>query len=537
MPQLGCRGPATAPRVRGVAAVVLVLGSLSVLAAENPAATVGTCPPNQLDLVSLDEGLAVRAPEGFDALAFYNTATGKTLKDLTPLLKKDTWTVKSEDLTFASIPYEQVGKIFLAWTKRAEGEKSPLCLQPIKVPANPMVSTVYCGADQSTCHAGLGDQFWIEIKDLDRWMEGHRVAQGTPTPQTVGDLVPFFDEVPVRGIHPENPGTLPADSASDFHSVHRLRFTLERNTSNRAVWNRFLTGLKWDGRLLDVSVGLAGGDPLPSWVQKDRPSSSDPNYKYSKTFTLVVLPHSSTVVAVLLFSAALVAFFWLVKATEILQDVNAPLRPDGQSPYSLARVQMAVWFFLVVAAWFLLFLVTKDIDTLTGSVLILLGISAGTAVGSAIMDAGTTIDAAERIRNVPADPNNLGQRVNELRASLASTRARVTANDAEQEAKHADLNRWAGELTQAESQQTFFRLRPWLRVTYDILGDEGHISFHRFQIAVWTLVLGFVFVTRVLSGRAMPEFSANILGLMGISSGTYLGFKLPASAAAAQAKN
>ena len=76
-------------------------------------------------------------------------------------------------------------------------------------------------------------------------------------------------------------------------------------------------------------------------------------------FTLVVLPHRSTVVAAVLFSAALIAFFWLVKATEILQDVSAPLRPDGQSPYSLARVQMAVWFFLVVAAWFLLFRVTR----------------------------------------------------------------------------------------------------------------------------------------------------------------------------------
>ena len=71
-----------------------------------------------------------------------------------------------------------------------------------------------------------------------------------------------------------------------------------------------------------------------------------------------------------------------MKRTEILQAVNVPLRPDGKSPYSLARMQMAFWFFLVVAAWVLLFLVTKDIDTLTGSVLILMGISAGTAVGS-----------------------------------------------------------------------------------------------------------------------------------------------------------
>jgi hypothetical protein len=80
-------------------------------------------------------------------------------------------------------------------------------------------------------------------------------------------------------------------------------------------------------------------------------------------------------------------------------------------------------------------------------------------------------------------------------------------------------------------------MHKWLRATYDLLGDEGHISFHRFQIAVWTLVLGVVFVMKLLSELAMPEFSATVLGLMGISSGTYLGFKLPAtSVTGAQAK-
>jgi hypothetical protein len=110
--------------------------------------------------------------------------------------------------------------------------------------------------------------------------------------------------------------------------------------------------------------------------------------------------------------------------------------------------------------------------------------------------------------------------------NLASTRTRVTASDAEREAKSEDVKRVAAALSLAESQQSFLRLRPWLRATYDLLGDDGHISFHRFQVAVWTLVLGFVFVTRVLSELAMPEFSATMLGLMGISSGTYLGFKL-----------
>jgi hypothetical protein len=241
------------------------------------------------------------------------------------------------------------------------------------------------------------------------------------------------------------------------------------------------------------SIGIEGGNALPSWITKNS-FPSDPYHQYYKKFTLTVFPHSSAVVAAALFAVALVAFLWLAKATEILQDVNAPLRPDGHAPYSLARVQTAFWFFLVAAAWLLLFLVKKDIDTITGSVLILIGISAGTAVGSAIIDAGTSIDPAERIRNIPVDPTRLAQLISDLRKNLASTRTRVAASEAKQEAKHTEVARLAADLSLAEWQQAFFRMRPWRRVIYDLLGDEGHINFHRFQIAVWTLILGLVFV-------------------------------------------
>ena len=96
----------------------------------------------------------------------------------------------------------------------------------------------------------------------------HGVAQGKPGQQTIADLVPFFNNVPVRGVHPDNPATRPYEQVTTFFPIHRLRFTLERNASNRQVWDRFLRGLKWDGRMLDVSVGFEGGDPLPSWVVK-----------------------------------------------------------------------------------------------------------------------------------------------------------------------------------------------------------------------------------------------------------------------------
>jgi hypothetical protein len=51
------------------------------------------------------------------------------------------------------------------------------------------------------------------------------------------------------------------------------------------------------------------------------------------------------------------------------------------------------------------------------------------------------------------------------------------------------------------------------------------MSLARLQIGIWTLVLAVIFARSVYRDLAMPEFDATLLGLMGISNGTYLGFK------------
>jgi hypothetical protein len=61
----------------------------------------------------------------------------------------------------------------------------------------------------------------------------------------------------------------------------------------------------------------------------------------------------------------------------------------------------------------------------------------------------------------------------------------------------------------------------------DILSSGEGVGFHRFQMAVWTLVFGIIFVRSVYRELAMPNFDTSLLGLMGLSSGTYIGFKFP----------
>ena len=61
----------------------------------------------------------------------------------------------------------------------------------------------------------------------------------------------------------------------------------------------------------------------------------------------------------------------------------------------------------------------------------------------------------------------------------------------------------------------------------DLLSEsnDGRPSFHRFQMIGWNLAFGVIFVRAVYYKVAMPEFSGDQLLLMGISNGTYLGFK------------
>jgi hypothetical protein len=46
-------------------------------------------------------------------------------------------------------------------------------------------------------------------------------------------------------------------------------------------------------------------------------------------------------------------------------------------------------------------------------------------------------------------------------------------------------------------------------------------------MATWTLVLSLVFIKGVYENLAMPEFNTTLMGLLGLSAGTYLGLKIP----------
>ena len=133
-----------------------------------------------------------------------------------------------------------------------------------------------------------------------------------------------------------------------------------------------------------MSVGFPSGEEIPSELTLDTAGED-------QKFYLTVIPPFRSAFGLIVIVGALIAFVALARYTHIIRDAGAPRRPDGLRPYSLARGQMAFWFFLVITSYFFLWIVTGDMNTLNTSVLALIGISAGTALGSAFVDAAKPV--------------------------------------------------------------------------------------------------------------------------------------------------
>ncbi|MEK6324671.1 MAG: hypothetical protein AABN33_23770 [Acidobacteriota bacterium] len=306
-------------------------------------------------------------------------------------------------------------------------------------------------ADNQTASQAGDQKNNLAYDDQQSWIPGLSHAQ-------VLKLVPYLNARPLKGVYPES-----VDPES-----HTLTFHLERTDASKEAWTDLLSNTGLKPRVMTFSVGLEDTQQFPTCVN---------------TFNLVVIPVKWFLVAIVLFLILLYIFFRLAAGTAFLRDPgisqgNMPgfsvlwrhQTPDTKlGPFSLARTQMAFWFFMVITAFVLIWMITGDTNTITEGVLVLIGISAGTALGA------TAIDSSKR-------------------------------------------NTTTTEPQPGEESKGFLN---------DILRDGTGISFHRFQIVVWTIVLGFVFSRSVMSHLAMPDFGTNLLTLMGISSGTYLGMKLP----------
>ena len=395
----------------------------------------------------------------------------------------------------------------------------------------------------STTKAGLGDDITVTVLNPDAYIQWARQQKKElAATRTVTNLVLFLDGRPIAGnlASKMNPYTTQAaihvNGPTFTMAAYDLTFQLIRSSKNNAAWAELLNRPNASGREVTVSVGFEDLTPVSSNIQK---TSDSPDTAH---FELVVVPFDAWMMCgIVLIAATLGMFFKLASSTTLLRDPQAPLKPDNRRPFSLARIQMAFWFFLVFATYFIIWAITGDKDTIPGSVLGLIGISAATAISSSVVDFNRG-DADDTTRNVRLETLKGGRReklkaTKEMEAKVEEELKSATKDVA---TKRNDPNALSGqtledlqkavadkgaELEQVQAARRYFSRDPWQVFLYDILSDQDAISFSRFQIIVWTLLLGIIFLKEVYMHLAMPEFSPYLLGLMGISAGTFLGLK------------
>lgn len=279
-----------------------------------------------------------------------------------------------------------------------------------------------------------------------------------------------------------------------------LQFVLLRHPelpASRAAWDLLLDNTPRDNLIYKLSVALAVGDHLPRQVSGEM----DFNVNYAWRVRSTIFVASVLLVGLLV---------GLGYNSNMLRDGSQP-----NAPFSLGRTQMAFWGLLVFCGWVGTSFITGAMEQVPTEVLTLIGISASTGLGalaisnshdigkqqraSTIVQRNALAQAMNATGYVPtqADKDKLTQ-MNDLIATFPAAPAPIPS----------PTNKFAG----------FF---------HDLCSDENGLSFHRLQIVLWTIGFGSFFIWRVTDILSFPVIPQNLLILMGISSGTYLGFKIP----------
>ncbi|HYM33699.1 MAG TPA: hypothetical protein VEU47_20535 [Candidatus Cybelea sp.] len=229
----------------------------------------------------------------------------------------------------------------------------------------------------------------------------------------------------------------------------------------------------------------------------------------AETATAACTPVSAGIRAVIAIGMLVVIGFliWLARSSDILRDSQpidfagaaGPGGSELRRPFSLAQTQMAWWFVIVLGCYVYLFAACGTYNTLTSQALILMGIGTGTALGAAMVERGKSNPTLQSFQDIVS-------RIDGLRTQGAPS------------AMLAPLLLQRDRLARRLAATTFLD---------DILTDVDGISLHRFQNLVWTVLLGGIFAYQTVTLNQMPEFNQYMLAILGISAGTYLGFKIP----------
>ena len=204
-------------------------------------------------------------------------------------------------------------------------------------------------------HLELDEIIQVQVEHFTEWAATHDATK----------LVPFLNGRAVRGVYPE-----------EIHpDRNRLHFHLEIKPQNKELWTDLLGAPHGLRHPVTFTIGLETESPFDSVFDQSNP------------LPLTVISPVYGVVGLLSFYLRWSSFTWLARTTNLIREAGTAV-PGKLRPYNLGRTQMAFWFFLVYVSYVVIWLVTSSLDTITPSLLGLMGISAGTALGEALIDSG-----------------------------------------------------------------------------------------------------------------------------------------------------
>lgn len=356
----------------------------------------------------------------------------------------------------------------------------------------------------------------------------------------------FLDGHPIPGLSPEWifrwPDQYGADPTQTPTRYDTLEFRLSKTDANREIWLELLRGNGIADRPTRVSLGFNKflGDRTDLILSQVSVGGAKPWQR----FYIRTAPRSALVASALAIFALTVLCLWLAASSNLLRDTTARRNPSGRYPFSLALCQMAFWLFILIASFLFLWVVTGEYNTMTASELTLLGISASTGLAAVFINQVVS----------PCEPSTLSLAELQERDVEVISETRKTAETALAEALQAlnskreqlanpldpaaakkeiasatkDVDRLRQRVVELKERERYFSSGGRVKQFFlDLLQERSSVDFHRFQMMTWTVILGVVFIFGVFQQLAMPKFDTTLLILMGISNGTYLGFKWP----------
>src|SRR5947207_838763 len=223
-------------------------------------------------------------------------------------------------------------------------------------------------------HLELDSIIKVEVEHFTEWAATHDATK----------LVPFLNGRAVRGDYP-----------NELHpDRRRLSFHLQIRPENKKLWID----------LLGAPHGLI--HPVTFTVGLETESPFDSVYDQSNQLPLTVISPEYGVIGLIVVLFTLVVFVWLARTTNLIREPGSAV-PGKLRPYNLGRTQMAFWFFLVYVSYTVIWLITDSLDTITPSLLGLMGISAGTALSEALIDSGKDKASTSQLQDLIAEKQSL----------------------------------------------------------------------------------------------------------------------------------